>query len=99
MLKKSLKCTSPCDGAPCSARAKLDDVLNSVDTDYIVGFLDETSPHLNSNSQRLWSFNKPVVKKNTTGMRANTSGFCAINGESVIDFKENSKKESVCEFL
>ncbi len=32
-------------------------------------------------------------------MRVNTSGFYAINGESVVDFKEDSKKESVCEFL
>ena len=65
----------------------------------IIGFLDETSPQLNANTQRLWSFNKPSVKKNTTKMRANTFGFYAINGESVVDFKENSKKESVCEFL
>ncbi|OFV68425.1 MAG: transposase (ISH16) [Candidatus Syntrophoarchaeum caldarius] len=84
MLKKSLK--------------KLDEL----DTDLkecIIGFLDETSPQLTSNTQRLWSFNKPAVKKNTTKMRANTFGFYAINGESVVDFKENSKKESVCEFL
>jgi len=39
------------------------------------------------------------VKKNTTKMRANTFGFYAINGKSVVDFKGNSKKESVCEFL
>lgn len=65
----------------------------------IIGFLDETSPQLNANTQRLWSFNKPSVKKNTTKMKANTFGFYAINGESVVDFKENSKKESVCEFL
>lgn len=39
------------------------------------------------------------MKKNTTKMKANTFGFYAINGESVVDFKENSKKESVCEFL
>ena len=32
-------------------------------------------------------------------MRVNTFGFYAINGESVVDFKEDSKKESVCEFL
>jgi len=61
--------------------------------------LDETSPQLTANTQRLWSFFKPVVKKNTTKIRANTFGFYAINGESVINFKENSKKESVCEFL
>ena len=39
------------------------------------------------------------MKKNTAKIRANTFGFYAINGESVVDFKENSKKESVCEFL
>jgi len=77
---------------------KLEKVLNTVD-DFIIGFLDETSPQLNANTQRLWSFNKPSVKKNTTKMRANTFGFYAINGESILDFKENSRKESVCEFL
>lgn len=84
MLKKSLK--------------KLEKVLDS-HKECIIGFLDETSPQLNANTQRLWSFNKPVVRKNTTRMRANTFGFYAINGESVVDFKENSKKEFVCEFL
>jgi transposase len=66
---------------------------------HVIGFLDETSPQLNANSQRLWSFSKPVVKKNTTKLKANTFGFYAINGNSLIDFKDNSKKESVCEFL
>ncbi len=65
----------------------------------VIGFLDETSPQLNANTQRLWSFDKPSVKKNTTKMRANTFGFYSINGESVVDFKGNSKKEFVCEFL
>ena len=62
-------------------------VLNTVD-DFIIGFLDESSPQLNANTQRLWSFNKPSVKKNTTKMRSKTFGFYAINGESVVDFKE-----------
>ena len=83
MLRKSLK--------------KLDEVLDSHE-DCIIGFLDETPPQLNANSQRLWSFNKPVVKKNTTRLKANTFGFYAINGNSVIDFKEHSKKENVSEF-
>jgi len=65
--------------------------LNTAD-DFILGFLDEASPQLNANTQRLWSFNKPVVKKNPSVSNA-------INGESVVDFKEDSKKESVCEFL
>ena len=32
-------------------------------------------------------------------MRANTFGFYSLNGNNVVEFKENSKKESVCEFL
>lgn len=37
--------------------------------------------------------------KNTTKIKANSFGFYALNGNSVINFKENSKKEAVCEFL
>jgi putative transposase len=37
--------------------------------------------------------------KNTTKLRANAFGFYALNGVSVIDFKEHSKKEDVCEFF
>ena len=43
-------------------------------------------------------FNKPSAKKNTT-KRANTFGFYAINSKSMVDFKKNSKKELLCEFL
>ncbi|KAF5423000.1 MAG: DDE superfamily endonuclease, partial [Candidatus Methanocomedens sp.] len=65
----------------------------------IIGFLDESSPQTTSNTQRLWSFTKPTISKNTTRLKANSFGFYALNGNSVIDFKENSKTESVCEFL
>ena len=65
----------------------------------MTGFLDECSPQTTANTQRLWSFRKPRKYTNTTKMRANTFGFYSLNGVSVIDFKENSKKESVCEFL
>lgn len=61
--------------------------------------MDQSSPQLTANTQRLWSFTKPIVKKNTTKIKANTFGFYTINGENVLDFKENSKKECVCEFL
>ncbi|GCC11197.1 hypothetical protein IPdc08_01247 [archaeon] len=61
--------------------------------------MDETSPQVTANSQRLWSFSKSVVRENTTKVRANTFGFYAIHRKSLIDFKEKSKKEDVCEFL
>jgi putative transposase len=67
--------------------------------DLIIGFLDETSPQTAANTQRLWSFTKPVIKKNTANLRANTFGFYALNGKSQIAFKENSKQQSVCDFL
>ncbi|CAG1002500.1 MAG: transposase [Candidatus Methanoperedens nitroreducens] len=31
--------------------------------------------------------------------RRNSFGFYALNGKSVINFKEHSRKEDVCEFL
>lgn len=65
----------------------------------VLGFFDECSPQTTANTQRLWSFGKPKIRKNTTKIRANTFGFYPLNGQSVIDFKENSKKESVCEFF
>jgi putative transposase len=40
-----------------------------------------------------------VIYKNTTKYKANAFGFYALNGVSVIDFKDNSKKEDVCEFF
>ncbi|MCJ7443304.1 MAG: IS630 family transposase, partial [Methanotrichaceae archaeon] len=65
----------------------------------IVGFLDETSPQTTANTQRPLSFDKPIIYKNTAKLRSNTFGFYTLNGTSVIDFKEHSKKEGVCDFL
>ena len=47
----------------------------------------------------MWAFGKPKKEKNTTKLRANTFGFYSLNGNSVIDFKNRSRKEEVCEFL
>jgi len=64
-----------------------------------IGFLDEASPQLTANTVRVWSFGKPKIFKNTAKMKANTIGFYAIRGESVHDFLENSKGESIAKFL
>ena len=65
----------------------------------VIGFLDETSPQTIANTQRFWSSGHPTLVKNTTKFRANTFGFYSINGCSVLEFHEHSKKEDVCEFL
>ncbi len=81
-------------------KKKLHETLEALEEDKcVIGFMDATSPQLTANTQRLWSFTKPKVKKNTTRIKANTFGFYAINGKNAIDFKESSKKECVCEFL
>ena len=64
-----------------------------------MGFLDESSPQTTANTVRMWSFRKPEKIKNTAKYRANTWGFYTINGNSVIRFYENSRKEDVCSFL
>ena len=65
----------------------------------LVGFLDECRPQTSVNTARVWSFGKALIIKDTTAYVANTFGFYAPAGNSVIGFKEDSKKESVCSFL
>jgi hypothetical protein len=73
--------------------------MPQIDDNTIVGFLDESSPQTTANTQRLLSFLKPKICKNTTKYKANAFGFYALNGASVIDFKEHSKKEDICDFF
>ena len=65
----------------------------------IVGFLDECSPQTTANTQRLWSFERKPIIKNTSKIRANTFGIYSPNGNSIITFRTNSKKEDICEVL
>jgi len=67
--------------------------------DFVVGFLDECSPQSCANTMRVYSFGKATIVKDTTQYKANTFGFYALNGVSMLEFMENSKKESVCMFL
>lgn len=64
----------------------------------VVGFVDETSPQ-NCNSVRLWGFRKPRIRKNTARIKANTMGFYTFNGESLVEFTEDSRQETFASFL
>lgn len=77
---------------------KMNDVLKKR-RDCIIGFIDESNPQTTSSRKKTWSFEKPRIVKNTTYFRANTFGFYSLKGESLVEFKENSKKESICEFF
>ena len=45
---------------------------------------------------RFWSFGKPVRVKDTSKYRANTFGFYSLNGNSVLQFHDHSRKKDVC---
>lgn len=69
------------------------------ESDIALGFLDESSPQTTANTVRVWSVGAPTIEKNTTRHKSNTIGFYAINGHSVVASLENSKAESILEFL
>jgi hypothetical protein len=60
---------------------------------------NESSRQTTANTQRLWSFGKPTIYKNTDKMKAKAFGCYMLNGTSVIDFKEHATNEDVGEFL
>jgi hypothetical protein len=57
----------------------------------ILGFVDETSQNINSNSQRVWSFNELKMKKKTAHITANSIGCFMLNGHDIIAFPDRSK--------
>ncbi len=63
------------------------------------GFLDESAPQATANTVRLWSFRKPEIIRDTSKYRANTFGFYSLNGKSVVDFQDHSRKENVIAFI
>jgi transposase len=65
----------------------------------ILGFVDETSQNINSNSQRVWSFNELKIKKKTAHITANSIGCFMLNGHDTIAFPDRTKSGDFCEFL
>jgi transposase len=47
----------------------------------------------------MWSFFKPTKYKKTDNYKANCFGFYSINGNSTVDFMDQSKQGNVCIFL
>lgn len=80
-------------------KQSIESALKDTPKDCIVGFIDQASPQTSDNKQRFWSFDKPRITKNTAKYKANTFGFYPVNGKEVIDFKEHSTIQQVCEFL
>jgi putative transposase len=64
-----------------------------------LGFVDESSQNINSNTQRLWSFKELKQKKKTAHLRANSIGCFMLNGIDTIAFPVHTKTEDFCTFL
>jgi putative transposase len=64
-----------------------------------LGFIDESSQNINSNTQRLWSFKELKKKKNTVHLKANSIGCFMLNGIDAIAFPIHTKTEDFCKFL
>ncbi|NPB03223.1 MAG: IS630 family transposase [Thermotogae bacterium] len=69
--------------------------------DIVIGFMDETSPELRSNTQRVWTYREKVkmVKNTADKWRANVIGYYAINGKSVEGYLERSTAKEIAKFL
>ena len=65
----------------------------------MLGFVDESSQNINSNTQRLWSFTELKKKKFTAHLKANSIGCFMLNGIDTIAFPIHTKAEDFCEFL
>lgn len=65
-----------------------------------IGFLDETYPKPADIYHRVWSFEtSPEIPVTIKRFDANTVGFYALNGESVVAIKDRSRAKEICEFL
>jgi len=64
-----------------------------------LGFVDESSQNINSNTQRLWSFEELKISKKTAHLRANCIGCFMLNGNDSIAFPNHTKSEEFSQFL
>jgi transposase len=66
----------------------------------VLGFLDASWPQPFENSQRMWSYDRPVeIDKPMVAVPWKSIGFYALVGESTITFRERLTKESICAAL
>lgn len=65
----------------------------------VIGFFDETYPKPADIYHRVWAFGTPELPVTIDRFDANTFGFYALNGESVVEIKDRSRSQEICEFL
>lgn len=65
-----------------------------------LGFADESSPQIQANTARLWSFERGLHKKvNTNRTKRNCFGFYALQGKSLISPIQRGNQETMLKML
>jgi len=65
----------------------------------VVGFFDASQPQPYGNSRRVWYVDDPHVERPLVKTEDSAVGFYALNGRSVVSWKETEEKERICEVL
>jgi len=65
----------------------------------VLGFFDASQPQPYDNSRRVWYVDDPHVERPLVKTEDSAVGFYALNGESIVRWKENEEKERICAVL
>ena len=63
----------------------------------IIGFFDVSHPQPWDNSQRTYTVDDQTITRPLLKIDTSAAGFYALNGESVLSFPPNQKKEQICD--
>ena len=74
-----------------------DDVCTDGGT--VLGFFDASKPQPYDNSRRVWYVDDPHIERELVKTHDSAVGFYALNGESLVEFTEDEKKERICGVL
>jgi len=62
-------------------------------------FFDASQPQPYDNSRRVWYVDDPHIERPLVKTEDSAVGFYAVNGTSVVQWKETEEKERICEVL
>jgi len=65
----------------------------------VVGFFNASKPQPYDNSRRVWYVDDPHIERELVKTHDSAVGFYALNGESLVTFTEDEKKERICGVL
>src|SRR6056297_1708093 len=74
-----------------------DDVCTDGGT--VLGFFDASKQQPYDNSRRVWYVDDPHIERELVKTHDSAVGFYALNGESLVTFTEDEKKERICTVL